>query len=286
LIKKVYANHEDHDAILESLKGKSEKGSSGISLGQACCDRKYRYSTWVAFALCFFQQQTGLDGIMIYSNTIFGQMAEKGAISITAKQGSYMVGCVNWAGALISPIPLSYFGRKTLLFWGQLAMGAALVATGIFQMLDMSIPVIVSICIFITAFQFSQGPIAWMYAAEVAVDTALGLCILALFLSLLEKAITMEFMVHSAMGAHGMFFLLGAITLIGALFVAVFIRETKGLSDIEKKSLYFPEDLRVTQATEERQIEGSAFKADEDVPKDIELEQYDDKSEASQGSAG
>ena len=36
LIKKVYANHEDHDEILKSLKGKSEKGSSGISLGQAC----------------------------------------------------------------------------------------------------------------------------------------------------------------------------------------------------------------------------------------------------------
>lgn len=59
-------------------------------------------------------------------------MAEKGAISITAKQGSYMVGCVNWAGALISPIPLSYFGRKTLLFWGQIVMGVCLVLTGIF----------------------------------------------------------------------------------------------------------------------------------------------------------
>jgi len=85
--------------------------------------------------------------------------------------------------------------------------------------LDYSIPVILSICWFIISFQFSQGPIAWMYAAEVAVDTALGLCVLALFLSLLEKAITMEFMVHSAMGAPGMFFILGGVTLIGAIFV-------------------------------------------------------------------
>ena len=58
-----------------------------------------------------------------------------------------------------------------------------------------------------------------MYAAEVAVDTALGLCVLALFLSLLEKAITMEFMVHSSMGAPGMFFILGGVTLIGSIFV-------------------------------------------------------------------
>lgn len=82
-----------------------------------------------------------------------------------------------------------------------------------------------------------------MYAAEVAVDTALGLCILALFLSLLEKAITMEFMVHSAMGPQGMFFLLGGITLVGAAFVAIYVKETKGLSDKEKKQLYTPQDL-------------------------------------------
>jgi len=125
-------------------------------------------------------------------------------------------------------------------------MGIALVMTGIFQTLDMSIPIIISLCCFITAFQFSQGPIAWMYAAEVAVDTALGLCILALFLSLLEKAITMEFMVHSAMGPDGMFYFLGAITLVGAVFVAIFIKETKGLSDMEKKTLYMPADLKVT----------------------------------------
>jgi hypothetical protein len=68
---------------------------------------------------------------MIYSNTIFAQMAKKGAISITAKQGSYIVGCVNWAGAIISPIPLSYFGRKFLLFWGQIAMGISLIAVAI-----------------------------------------------------------------------------------------------------------------------------------------------------------
>ena len=70
-------------------------------------------------------------------------------------------------------------------------MGVSLLLVGVFQILDYSIPIIIMICVFIISFQFSQGPIAWMYAAEVAVDTALGLCVLALFLSLLEKAITM-----------------------------------------------------------------------------------------------
>jgi hypothetical protein len=121
--------------------------------------------------------------------------------------------------------------------------------------------VIVMICVFILSFQFSQGPIAWMYAAEVAVDTALGLCVLALFLSLLEKAITMEFMVHSAMGAPGMFFILGGVTLIGAIFVQIWIKETKGLTDLEKKQLYMPEEyiLEEKQAAINNKEDGSAI---------------------------
>ena len=99
-----------------------------------------------------------------------------------------------------------------------------------------------------------------MYAAEVAVDTALGLCVLALFLSLLEKAITMEFMVHSAMGPEGMFFLLGGITLLGAVFVAIYIKETKGLSDKEKKSLYTPQDMLDEDAKEAAIEMGSIVK--------------------------
>jgi len=54
LIKKVYAKTEDPSAVLATLKSTSQKGSSNVTIGQACCDRKYKKATWVAFALCFF----------------------------------------------------------------------------------------------------------------------------------------------------------------------------------------------------------------------------------------
>lgn len=79
-----------------------------------------------------------------------------------------------------------------------------------------------------------------MYAGEVAVDTGLGICVLALYASLLEKAITMEFMVHSAMGPEGMFFFLGAVTFVGAVYIKIFMKETRGLDDKSKKLLYTP----------------------------------------------
>jgi len=74
LIKKIYLEECDPEDVLSSLVSKSDKTSSGVTLGQACCEPKYASSTWIAFFLCFFQQQTGLDGVMIYSNTIFQEM--------------------------------------------------------------------------------------------------------------------------------------------------------------------------------------------------------------------
>jgi len=123
------------------------------------------------------------------------------------------------------------FGRKTLLVAGHISMGISLAAVGYFQLQDMTSPLIIGLCIFITSFQFTAGPIAWMYAAEVAVDTALGFCVLGLFISLLEKAITIEFIVHSFLGPHGMFFILSGITLLGAVFIVLFVKETAGLTD-------------------------------------------------------
>lgn len=180
---------------------------------------------------------------MIYSNTIFAEMAKRGSISFSAKEGSYIVGTLSMIVSIIAPITVNNFGRKPLLFWGQFAMATSLSAVAVSYMYEHDILIIVFICVFISAFQLSQGPIAWMYAGEVAVDTGLGICVLALYLSLLEKAITMEFMVHSSMGPTGMFFFLSFITFIGAVFIQVFVKETKGLTDKEKKLLYTPKEL-------------------------------------------
>ena len=222
-------------------KGDDAQEVQKISITEAMCHPQYRKATWIAFLLCFFQQQTGLDGIMIYSNTIFGEMKDRGSISFTAKQGSYIVGCWSLFVAVLSPALVRKFKRRTLLMWGQTSMAISLIAVAIFYMGKHDIWTIIGINWFIMSFQLSQGPIAWMYAGEVASDTGLGLAILALYASLLEKAITMEFMVHSkTFGPEGMFFFLGGITFVGAVFIIIFVKETHGLDDKQKKLLYTP----------------------------------------------
>ena len=122
-------------------------------------------------------------------------------------------------------------------------MAFSLIAVAFFYKEQLDIWTIVGINWFIMSFQLSQGPIAWMYAGEIASDTGLGLAILALYASLLEKAITMEFMVHSkTFGPQGMFFFLGGVTLVGSFFIFFVIKETQGLEDRQKKLLYTPKE--------------------------------------------
>ena len=39
---------------------------------------------------------------------------------------------------------------------------------------------------------------------------------------------------------HGSFFYFGIICIIGGIFSIIFVKETRGLNDIEKKNLYSP----------------------------------------------
>ena len=74
-----------------------------------------------------------------------------------------------------------------------------------------------------------------MYTAEVTVDTAMGVCIAALWLGSFFIALAMEYGMHSSIGPQGIFFILSFMTFIGSVFVATFVKETRGKSDIEKK---------------------------------------------------
>ena len=108
----------------------------------------------------------------------------------------------------------------------------------IFHMTDQSILALVCINLFIMSFQFSQGPIVCMYPAEVAVDSAMGIVYFFLFLTMAILTLSIEFIVHSQMDPHGLFFMLSGTNLIGAVFMKVYLKETKGLTDVMKKALY------------------------------------------------
>lgn len=55
-------------------------------------------------------------------------------------------------GGFLSPLPLKYFGRKTCLLAGQIAMAICLILVAVFNQYDMGIAMVAVICLFILAF--------------------------------------------------------------------------------------------------------------------------------------
>ena len=77
---------------------------------------------------------------------------------------------------------------------------------------------------------------------EVCVDAGTGLAVASQFLNLTLISLSFEYMINSPLGVSGSIWYFSAFTFIGFLFCAFVVKETRGLSDIEKKTLYSSKD--------------------------------------------
>lgn len=101
---------------------------------------------------------------MFYSSKIF----EKSGYD--ARIATALVGIVNVGSTFISTFLLGWFGRKTLLWTMSIAMAADLIGLGIAFMHDVGTLEIVLVLLFVVLFEFSLGPIVWIYMSEVMTD--------------------------------------------------------------------------------------------------------------------
>ena len=98
----------------------------------------------------------------------------------------------------------------------------------------------IMIILFVIAFQLSQGAYAWLYVPEVCVDSATGLAVASQFINLTVISLTFEYMINSVLKVFGTIWYYSAFCFLGFLFCLVFIRETRGLTDLQKKTVYSP----------------------------------------------
>ena len=51
---------------------------------------------------------------------------------------------------------------------------------------------------------------------------------------------TFEFMIFGVLGPHGTFWFYGGVTLVGFIWCLIVLKETRGLTNLQKKTLYMP----------------------------------------------
>lgn len=96
--------------------------------------------------------------------------------------------------------------------------------------------------LFVMAFEFGPGPIVWLYMSEVMNDKGVSMgTLLNWTLTLIVGSVTPT--LFNAIGSGGTFIMFGVFSGIATIFVLLFMKETKGLTEEQVKKLYLKGSL-------------------------------------------
>ena len=188
------------------------------------------------------QQFTGINAVVFYSNQIFKGDNDDDKSERSARIGTLIFGIVNMGSALSSTIWLKYFGRKTLVVFGQFAMAVSLGLFVLFTLLEQDTLIKVMTMFFTFFFEISIGPILWLYLAEISVEKALSVSVTLNWMVVILITLTTPPLM--SWSPHGTFSIFAGCCLTGGLFTMFFMRETKGLTKEECGELYTPKSFQ------------------------------------------
>ncbi len=113
---------EQAEEELKNIRQSFEEKQSGVGLG-GLFGRRMRFIMFIAIAIAFFQQITGINAIFYYLPTIFVQAG--GGVNAAFKQ-AVLVGLVNLVMTLVAIRWVDRLGRKPLLVIGSAGMAISL----------------------------------------------------------------------------------------------------------------------------------------------------------------
>ena len=212
---------------------------------------QWRRPLMVGLGLAIFQQVTGINAIIYYADQIFGAAGFATEASRTTVT-TWAIGGVNVLSTLIAIAFIDRLGRRKLLLAGLIGMAVSLVVVGgAFQFIvapgaaaastatsssgssGAGLLTLVGLVTFIISFAFSLGPVVWTVINEIFPGRirgrAVAICTAAnwgaaflvsqFFLSLVD-----------VIGSAATFWLFAAFSVIGWVWVYVYVPETKGQS--------------------------------------------------------
>ena len=122
-------------------------------------------------------------------------------------------------------------------------MSVLLFLVGLFAMLGMDNVLVICMMLDLFIFQATMGTYTWVYIGQVAEEKASSLAIFTIWFGTFILALITDSLFNS-LGSQGTFWLFSGLTFVGAVFIILTIKETKGLTAEEIKVLYVPKKLR------------------------------------------
>lgn len=148
------------------------------------------------------------------------------------RMGTIVLGFTSLACSFTSIIFIRIFSRKFVFVSGHFGVGVAWLMVAYFNYVENSIGVVISMNLFMFFYVNSSGTLAWTYAAETCIDSAIGIVIMSIYVNVIYLAIVCPIILEpSSLGPTKVFIGMSAFSFLGSLYCYCFMRETKGLSD-------------------------------------------------------
>jgi len=185
---------------------------------------------------------------MFYSNTIFKSLG-----NITGVEITFYVGVVNFISTFGGLFLLFRAGRRTIMLSMSAVMAVILVLVGFCSLKQARVPsdesnpwtypTLLLVMAFIAAFEFSSGPITWLYMAEIMQDKSTGIAtVLNWLMNLIISIITPGLIDMIGEQNVGVIFIsMGILTTLGTIFIYFFMLETRGKTPQQIEELFNPD---------------------------------------------
>ncbi|XP_074307628.1 sugar transport protein 1-like [Silene latifolia] len=254
-------NHEQALAKLRRIRGVDDVGDEFKDLVAASetsklvehpwrnlLERKYRPHLTIAILIPFFQQLTGINVIMFYAPVLFKTIGFEDNASLMS---AVITGGVNVLATLVSIYGVDKWGRRFLFLEGGTQMFICQVAvaiciglkfgvSGTVQSLPQwyAIVVVLFICIYVSAFAWSWGPLGWLVPSEIfpleirSAAQSINVSI-NMFFTFIIAQIFLTMLCHLK---FGLFLFFGFFVFVMSVFIYLFLPETKGIP-IEEMSM-------------------------------------------------
>ncbi|XP_053619486.1 facilitated trehalose transporter Tret1-like isoform X1 [Plodia interpunctella] len=244
--------HDEASAVLQKLRGSSKEAVQPELEGlQALVTREFQeepriQDLWAsrgnvkALGICVFLamllQLSGIDVLLFYMEELLAKVGT----SISASDGTIIMGVVQVVTSCVTPLVVDKLGRKLLMWTTSLGLTIFLFLIGVYALLDSyfkydlsSVAFIPLLCliIYMILFTLGVGPVPWILVAEMfPVKTkclASGICS---FMCWLAGFIWTRFFrdVAASYGIYTAFWILAVCCGIGFIFSATLLPETKG----------------------------------------------------------
>lgn len=235
VLRKYY--YEDGvDVVFNDLKKKNEFRSKSNIID--LFNYKMKRRLLVGFLLSVFQQFSGINAVIFYSNEIF-MNSEKGN-DYYAKLFTAMIGVILIITAYLSGKFLDKYGRRTIFLFGHFMCSLTLFFLMLLGWLNYDSPTKYLILAYIFSFGLSLGPVLFVYLPEILPEKGVGIAIMANWFSCFLIGLLFPIMLEK-IDIEGCFLTFCAITFVGLIFTKFTVLETRSKSKEEIDEMFTDE---------------------------------------------